>query len=124
MCIRDSGNIEKFSEEYLKNHPEGILAEAKKEVKVSESDINIFFEKDNDDKLLEEFGKFLRRGNVEIQGQEFAADRDIILRWIKSEIAKKHMGRDAERRASIENDTQVKRAINILNTISRLSSRQ
>ncbi|MFP4465457.1 MAG: S41 family peptidase [Candidatus Goldiibacteriota bacterium] len=122
--LYDDGHIEKFAVKYLKEHPEGLTAEMKESVKVSESDLKVLFEKDMDEKLLEEFGKFLRRESIDVKAQEFAADREIILRWIKSEIAKKHKGRDAERRASIENDTQVKRAINILNAFTRISEIQ
>ncbi len=116
--------IEGFAAEYLKKYPEGLTEKAEKEtVKVSESDLKKLFQKTTDDRIAEEFTKHLRSKKIEIALQEYAQDREIILNKIKVEIAKKHKGRGEARRVSVENDTQVKRAVNILNTIVRVSGK-
>lgn len=120
----EGGLIEEFAAEYLKKNPEGLAEKDGKEtVKVSESDIKKLFRGTTDEKITEEFTKFLRGKKFEIAQQEYAQDREIILNRIKVEIAKKHKGRGEARRVSVENDTQVKRAVNILNTIARVSGR-
>ncbi len=112
--------FEDFSAEFLKKHPDGLEAARKDAVKVSESDIKVLFKKDGDDKIMEEFGKFLKEKKQDIQVQELAQDRDTILKWIKIEVAKKQKGRGAARKAAIENDSQVKKAVDLLNTINKL----
>ncbi|MEI7543012.1 MAG: S41 family peptidase [bacterium] len=112
--------FEDFVKEYLKKHPEGIDVAKKESVKVSESDIKVLFKKDEDQKLMEEFRKYLKLQKEEIKIQELAQDRNVILKWIKVEIANTLKGRIASRKAAIENDSQVKRAIGILNTMDKL----
>jgi carboxyl-terminal processing protease len=109
-----------FAKEYLKKHPEGIDAAKKESVKVSESDVKVLFKKTADEKLLDDFIKYLKSTNQDIKIQELAQDKDSILKWIKVEIATSLKGRAAARKAAIENDTQVKRAIDILNTMDKL----
>ncbi|HRU39454.1 MAG TPA: S41 family peptidase, partial [Candidatus Goldiibacteriota bacterium] len=114
-----------FASEYLKEHPEGLTPNKQKEsIKVSESDIKLLFKKGGDDELAENFGKFLKKKDVAIQAQEFAQDREIILKWIKSSIARKYKGRAEERKVAIENDTQIKRAVNVLNTMKKIRSQK
>jgi carboxyl-terminal processing protease len=112
--------FEDFAAEYLKKHPEGVDTGKKGVVKVSESDIKVLFKKDSDDKLLEDFRLYLKEKKDDIQIQELVQDKDSILRWVKIEIAKKLKGRGAAKKAAIENDTQVRRAIDILNTMDKL----
>jgi len=120
--LYEKNYFDDFAGEYLKIHPEGVKnnKEKKSGVKVSESDVKVLFKKDVEDELLDDFKKFLRDKKEEIMQQEFIADREIILRWIKTSIARKQKGRFEERRVAIENDTQIKRAINILNVFSKL----
>lgn len=122
--LYDKNYFDDYADEYLKLHPEGLKSKKEKKtgVKVSESDIKALFKKDADDELFDDFRKFLKNKNKEIMQQEFAADREIILRWIKMSIARKQKGRFEERRVAIENDTQIKRAINILNTFHKLQA--
>ncbi|MBP7793005.1 MAG: S41 family peptidase [Candidatus Goldbacteria bacterium] len=122
--LYEKNYIDDYSSEYLKLHPEGLKngKEKKSEVKVSESDIKVLFKKNADDELLDDFRKFLINKKEEIMQQEFIADREIILNWIKTSIARKQKGRIEERRVAIENDVQIKRAINILNTFHKLQS--
>lgn len=124
MELFDKNYFDDYATEYLKLHPEGLKSEKEKksEIKVSESNIKVLFKKNADDELLDNFKKFLRNKNVEMMQQEFIADREIILRWIKTSIARKQKGRLEERRVAIENDTQIKRAINILNTFHKLQA--
>lgn len=122
--LSENGHVEQFAAEYLKKNPEGLSGKKEVEsVKVSESDLKKLFQKSTDDILSEEFLKYLRTKKVEILQQEFAQDRQIILNWIKIEIAKNHKGRGEARRVSIENDMQVKRAVDILETLSRVSGK-
>jgi carboxyl-terminal processing protease len=116
----DKNVFEDFVKEYLKKHPEGIDTTKKKSVKVSESDVKVLFKKNEDQQLMEDFGKYLKSQKVEIKIQELAQDKNVILKWIKVEVAKNLKGRIASRKAAIENDTQVKRAIDILNTMDKL----
>ncbi len=120
--LYDKNYFDDYATEYLKIHPEGIKTEKEKKtsVKVSESNIKLLLKKDTDDELLDDFKKFLKNRNEEIMQQEFVSDKEIILRWIKTSIARKQKGRFEERRVAIENDTQIKRAINILNTFHKL----
>jgi carboxyl-terminal processing protease len=112
--------FEDFAAEYLKKHPDGTDGKKKAVVKVSESDLKVFFKKDQDEKLLDDFRKYLKEKKEDIQIQEIAQDKDSILKWIKTEIAQKLKGRGAARKASIENDVQVKKAIDILKTMDKL----
>ena len=122
--LTENGHIEQFAAEYLKKNPDGLAEKKDKQsVKVSESDIKKLFQKSTDDSLIDEFRKYLSSKKVEISQQEFAQDRQIILNWIKVEIAKSHKGRGEARRVSVENDTQVRRAADILETISRVSAK-
>jgi carboxyl-terminal processing protease len=110
-----------FAAEYLKNHPNGLEVNKEKEsVKVSESDIKVLLKKGGDDNLLDGFRKFLKGREEDVQVQELAQDREIIVKWIKMAIARKHSGRSEERKIAVENDTQIKRAVNILNTMKKL----
>ncbi|MCX8094393.1 MAG: S41 family peptidase [Candidatus Goldbacteria bacterium] len=122
--LYEKNYFDDYATEYLKINPEGLKThkEKKSEVKVSESNIKVLFKKDFDDELLDDFKRFLRNKNEEIMQQEFMADREIILRWIKTSIARKQKGRFEERKVAIENDTQIKRAINILNTLYKLQA--
>lgn len=133
--LLDKNIFEDFAAVYLKKHPEGLTGkkgdpEAKEgekteekkspeSVKVSESDLKVLFKKSDDDKIIEEFRNFLKEQKVDIKNQEFAGDKELILNWIKVEIAKKEKGRQAARKVSVENDIQIKRAMDILNTISK-----
>ncbi len=137
--LYDKNYFEEFADFYLKKHPEGISKEKKdsetqpekltetasdkeKEIKVSESNLKILFRESEDDKIFNEFKKWLKNEKKEeLKLQELAADKEILLGWIKTEIAKKRQGRGAAREIAVENDIQVKRAINILNTLSRLT---
>ncbi len=130
--------FEEFADFYLKKHPEREGKEKKdnktqpekitdvakvkeEEIKVSESNLKILFRESEDDKIFNEFKKWLNNEKKEeLKLQELAADKEILLGWIKTEIAKKRQGRSAAREIAVENDIQVKRAINILNTLSRL----
>ena len=116
----DRNVFEDFVKEYLKKHPEGIESAKKESVKVSESDIKVLFKKDDDQKLMDDFRKYLKEKKEDIKVQELAQDKSAILKWIKMEIAKNLKGRGASRKAAIENDTQVKRAIDLLNTMDKL----
>jgi carboxyl-terminal processing protease len=119
--LYEKNYFDDFAAEYLKEHPEGLDAKKEKEsVKVSESDIKVLFKKGSDDDLLERFRKFLKSKNSETQVQEFAQDKEIILKWIKTSIARKFKGRSEERRVAIENDTQINRAIGVLNVMKKL----
>ncbi|MEI7640420.1 MAG: S41 family peptidase [bacterium] len=114
--------FEEFASDYIKSHPNGLEKDIKKEsAKVSESDIKVFFKKTDDEKLVDEFRKMLLNKNEEIKALEFFNDRDIILKILKIEIAKKTKGRDEARKVEIENDIQVKRAIDILNTMRKMT---
>ncbi len=114
--------FEEFASDYIKSHPNGLEKDIKKEsAKVSESDIKVFFKKTDDEKLVDEFRKMLLNKNEEIKALEFFNDRDIILKILKIEIAKKTKCRDEARKVEIENDIQVKRAIDILNTMRKMT---
>lgn len=137
--LYDKNYFEEFAEFYLKKYPEGLekvksedtsrpekvtilASEQEKGVKVSETDLKVLFRETTDDKIFNEFKKWLKNEkSEELKIQELAADKEILLGWIKTEIAKKQKGRGAAREVAVENDVQVKRAINILNTISRLT---
>lgn len=145
--LYDKNYFEEFADSYLKKHPEGLSKlksqekgeessavnvtnttkneeKLKDEIKVSESDIKILFRQTEDDKLFDEFKKWLKKEkNETLQIQELTADKEILLNWIKVEIAKKQRGRGAAREVAVENDIQVKRAINILNTLTRLTEK-
>jgi len=121
--LLEKGLITEFVTDYLKKNPEGIDA-AKKEkngAKVSESDIKVFFKKSFDEKLMEDFAKWLKQKGEDVQPQEFSSDNEILAKWIKTEMALKQKGRNVSRAVSVENDTQIKRAMDILDTVSRLS---
>lgn len=118
--LYDRNVFEEFVKEYLKKHPDGIGIDKKESVKVSESDIKVLFKKDEDQKLMDDFRKYLKEKKEEIKVQELAQDKSAILKWIKVEIAKNLKGRGASRKAAIENDTQVKRAIDLLRTMDKL----
>ncbi len=121
--LYDENYFGEFAAVYLERHPKGIKKDNGdgKSVEVSESDIKVFFKKKPDDELLDDFKKWIKSKDVEIKIQDLARDRETILKWIKTEIARKIKGRAEARRASIENDVQIRRAINVLNTISRLT---
>ena len=119
-ALYEKNIFEDFVKEYLKKHPEGLNTTKKASVKVSESDIKVLFKKDEDQKLMEDFRNFLKAQKEEIKIQELAQDKSAILKWIKVEIAKTLKGRIAGRKAAIENDEQVKRAIDILNVMDKL----
>jgi len=146
--LYDKNYFEEFADSYLKKHPEGLSKlksqeksdeesgaknvtdttkiedKSKEEIKVSESDIKVLFKQTEDDKLFEEFKKWLKKEkNEALQIQELTADKEILLNWIKTEIAKKQKGRGAAREIAVENDIQVKRAVNILNTLARLTEK-
>ncbi|MCE5299256.1 MAG: hypothetical protein LLG37_00065, partial [Spirochaetia bacterium] len=118
--LYDKNLFEDFAGEYLKKHPDGIGTEKKDSVKVSESDMKVLFKKNGDEKLMDDFRKYLKEKKEDIRIQELAQDKDIILKWIKVEVSRKLKGRGAARKASLENDTQIKRAIDVLNTMSIL----
>jgi carboxyl-terminal processing protease len=121
--LMEKGYITEFVTEYLKKNPDG-LDNSKKEkngANVSESDIKVFFKKSFDEKLMEDFGKWLKQKGEEVQAQEFVADSEILAKWIKTEMALKQKGRSASRAVAVENDTQIKRAMDILDTVARLS---
>ncbi len=119
--LYEKNYFENFAAEFLKVHPNGLDDVKKKEsVKVSESDMKVLFKKGSDDDLMDSFRKFLKKKDAEMQVQEFAQDKEIILKWIKTSIARKYKGRAEERKAAIENDTQIKRAINVLNVMKKL----
>lgn len=119
--LYEKNYFDEFAAEYLKEHPEGLVRSKEKEsVKVSESDIKVLMKKGSDEDLLDRFRKFLKNKDADIQVQELAQDKEIILRWIKSTIARKYKGRAEERKIAVENDTQIKRAINVLNTMKKL----
>jgi carboxyl-terminal processing protease len=119
-ALYEKNIFEDFAAEYLKKHPEGIDTKKKDVVKVSESDIKVLFKKDEDEKLLDDFIKYLKEKKEDVKLQEIVMDKDSILKWIKTEVAMKLKGRTASRKAAIENDSQVKRAIDILNTMGKL----
>jgi len=120
-ALYEKNVFDDFATAYLKEHPEGLAAKKEKEsVKVSESDIKVLLKKGSDEDLLEKFRKFLKSKNDDMQIQEFAQDKDILLKWIKMAIARKFKGRAEERKVAIENDTQINRAINILNLMKKL----
>lgn len=137
--LYEKNYFEEFSDYYLKKHPEGLdktkadaltwpenvtatAGNKEKEIKVSESDLKILFRESEDDKIFNDFKKWLKNEKKEeLKIQELTADKEILLGWIKTEIAKKQKGRGTAREISVENDIQVKRAINILNTLSRLT---
>ncbi|HDQ26127.1 MAG TPA: S41 family peptidase [bacterium] len=119
----DKGYFEGFAGEFLKKNPDGLVSLAQKEsVKVSETDVKVLFKKTPENALLDEFRKFLRKKEIEILDHEMAADRETILRWLKSEIAKKHKGREEERKVSVENDVQIRRAVDFLNALAKLKA--
>jgi carboxyl-terminal processing protease len=119
--LYDKDYFDQFAAEYLKEHPEGLEAKKQKEsVKVSESDMKVLMKKGSDEDLLDRFKKFLKSKNEEIRVQEFAQDKDILLKWIKMAVARKYKGRSEERKVAVENDTQIRRAVNVLNTMSKL----
>jgi C-terminal processing protease CtpA/Prc len=119
--LYEKNYFDDFAAEFLKAHPNGLDDVKQKEsVKVSESDIKVLFKKGSDDDLFDSFRKYLKTKNEELQPQEFAQDKDIILKWIKSSIARKYKGRSEERKVAIENDTQIKRAINVLTVMKKL----
>jgi carboxyl-terminal processing protease len=122
--LYEKNYFDDYASEYLKLHPEGLKNENDKKsgVKVSESNLKVLFKKDADDELFDDFKVFLKNKNEEIMQQEFIADREIILKWIKTSIARKQKGRFEERKVAIENDTQIKRAMNILNTFYKLQA--
>jgi carboxyl-terminal processing protease len=124
LSMFEKNYFEEFAGRYLKEHPEGLVKEEKTESKkVSESDIKVLFKKSADDKLFDDFKEMLESKNVEIKTPEFVADRDIILKQIKIEIARKQKGSGEARRIEIENDQQVKRAIDVLNTMNKLCTK-
>ncbi|HNZ29645.1 MAG TPA: hypothetical protein PKJ42_06595, partial [Candidatus Goldiibacteriota bacterium] len=79
------------------------------------------FKKSFDEKLMEDFAKWLKQKGEDVQPQEFSSDNEILAKWIKTEMALKQKGRNVSRAVSVENDTQIKRAMDILDTVSRLS---
>jgi len=124
LSLFDKGYFEEFATRYLKEHPEGPAKNQKEESqKVSESDIKVFFKKSADDKMLDDFKEMLDGKGVEVKAPEFFADRDILLKYIKIEIARKQKGSGEAKKVEIENDQQVKRAIDILNTMLKFSSK-
>jgi carboxyl-terminal processing protease len=119
-ALYDKNVFEDFAAGYLKQHPEGIDTKKKDVVKVSESDIKVLFKKDEDEKLLDDLVKYLKEQKEEVKLQEIAIDKDTILKWIKTDVMEKLKGISAARKTTIENDRQVKRAIDILNTMDKL----
>jgi carboxyl-terminal processing protease len=119
--LSDKGYISDFAVEFLKKHPKGLEGNKEKESnKVSESDIKNIIKKSFDDTIMEEFAKFLKQKDQTIQIQELAGDRDTILKWIKTEVADRQKGKAASRAVAVENDIQIKRAIDVLDTMSKL----
>jgi len=123
VSLYDKGYFEEFASEFLKKNPEGLNGKEKSNVNVSEKDIKRIYKKGGDEDLLESFVKFVKTKDAEADVQEIASDRESILKNIKTEIGKKQGGRLASKNAAIENDIQIKRAVDILNTMDILAGK-
>lgn len=122
----EEGSFEGFIKDYLVENP-GFSFESvtpKAEVKVSDSNWQHLKPENRENKVLKDFLSWMGRKNKKVEEDDLLKDRSKVLGKLKEELARKLKGEDAAREVALANDSQVKRALDVLKVASLVGSRK
>ncbi len=122
----EEGSFEGFIKDTLVENPSFSFESVspKAEVKVSDKNWDHLKPENREAKILKDFSGWMSRKNKKADEDDLIKDRSKVMGKLKEELARRLKGEDAARDVALANDTQVRRALDVLKVAGLVGSRK
>ncbi len=121
LDLYDGGLFEAYAKDYLLRNPEYKADQVEEDkdrmVKVSENDWEQLKPETRETRMLKDFADFAKGKGKPLADDDLARDRTRLLGKVREEMVRLQKGEDAARSFALLNDSQVRRALDVLKVV-------